>query len=171
MWLLPVVPVAAPDGESTRIGGRSAPTTAFSQNLTPSDVDFSTLGVIERDGGDGVDYCYFVGSTMDEYLTISGGDWPVYTNNSWGDDYQSWDVAPGVAPDPIGYYRARTSGDLPCTAFVTQHMDVMRPDLNGNGLADDDLYYTSNSSRLANQIGATTIMNVRDAVPDTMHYP
>jgi hypothetical protein len=155
-----IIPVVAPNGETTHISGRSGPRTTFSQNLTPADVDFSGLSVTESDSG-GYDGCYFDGS-IDEYpgyVHVTGGTWPVYENNSWGDDSLSWGAF-------VNYYRS--AGRAPCGTVIHQRMNVVR-----TGYSGGNLFYTQNSSPLTLSIDEPEpayVQNTRDSVTDTIPY-
>jgi hypothetical protein len=111
-----------PTGETTTFGGWGsgdslATVGKWNQTLLPTTTNFVGREVIEQDpGGGGPDNCWFQGSIIPKFTTISGGDWPVTTGNAWGPDFI------GFPSDAVTYYR--NEGRDPCSATIPQRMVI-----------------------------------------------
>lgn len=136
-----------PDGEVTSSGGWAVDTLhRWNQTLTPFGGPYAGRSVTERNpGGGGPDTCYFPGSRFLPAVSITGGTWPVDSNNGWGADYVGWTYA------AVLYYREQ--GRAPCETTFGQDMEIDVP--GGNPPAK----YTTNV--LAMGMTNTTVWSQR----------
>jgi hypothetical protein len=113
-------PGLIPSGETTASGGWSSyyPTVhLWNQTLTGG--SFNGRTVTEHNAGGGWDSCWFPGSIIDPFEWITGGDWSVDYNNSWGPDYVGWE------PGAVNFYRGQARA--PCGTEYLQQMVISVP--------------------------------------------
>jgi hypothetical protein len=129
------------------------------QTLTSSNgTNFSGRFLLERNARPGFDGCYNRsedGSAIDPVNEVSGGDWTVRADNTWGPDIV------GYRTPAVVYYRAK--GRAPCGFVIFQRMVMECPD----GSFQD--YGTVND--LKGRITATTVTSVRADGTATRRYP
>jgi len=127
----------------------------FTQTLLPSTTSFSGRQVSERDPGGTTDDCWRQGDPADHHVIgVTGGNWSVASNNTWGPDYEGYPEA------VINYFRSHNR--VPCGATVPQRMVIYC------GLVST-LPYTNNTLGLA--IAATTISSIRNGQTETRSWP
>lgn len=111
-----------PTGETTTFGGwsdsNSLPTVGkWNQTLLPTTTSFVGRTVTEQDpGGGGPDNCWFPGSVVPKFTSITGGSWTVGSSNVWGPDFV------GFTPASVTYYRGQ--GRDPCSVTIPQRMVI-----------------------------------------------
>jgi len=152
------VTVVRPTDETTASNGWGSGTKQtmhlWRQRLQPTIVNFSGIEVIERDNGNGTDACYFAGSAIQPFKSITGAHWTVDDNNYWGDDEVGWYTT------AVTYYRSQNRA--PCCQTMPQGMDVVIPTGNIN--------YTNNND-LGSCIDVTTVNSTRDGHTQTKTWP
>ena len=95
----------------------------WNAQVQPTSVDFSGIGIIEQDGGNGNDTCWFEGSQFAKQLTISHGTWAVGPSNNYGPDLVGWPSATDPSGnDLVDYYQAHAI--LPCGFVHNQQVGV-----------------------------------------------
>ncbi len=122
-----------PTGESTTfIGPGTGPneitTSQFEQVLAGS--NFSGWQILEQSGGPGADGCWnpqVDPGYVPEYPVISGGQWPIGADNSWGPDEVGWvtgsvDYIRGNSPL---YSNTPIITVFPCGAEVYQVVTIL----------------------------------------------
>jgi len=135
-----VKPCEIPSGESTAFNAWwkahpfDMPGTdtigGWKQTLLPSSVNFGGRTVQEQDGNTvsnpGTDSCWRVQDRalgLTPATQITGGEWAIYEDNSWGDDLVGW------VASAVNYYRQQ--GRVPCSSSVTQNMAISCNDIDG----------------------------------------
>jgi hypothetical protein len=120
-----------PSGEASGWDGWDGAYGKWIQTLSGAAGAFKGRKVHEESGGTGEDSCWFSGSDVPKFDSVTGGDpWEVDENNTWGDDYIGWGA------DPIPYYRDH--GRAPCGATNSQRMLINRP-------GSSDIIYATNT--------------------------
>ncbi len=149
-----VVDVITPENESSDYDVPISSQSEFYATLTPSNVDFSGIQVIERDPGGGTDECWFDGSYYPpaDFLTVTG-PWTVNAENKYGMD------TVGFKPQAVVYYR--NAGKAPCLSTVTAMMDVVIP-------GGDNINYAQNP--MSAKIGEDYVENMRDGKTDRIDW-
>ena len=116
--------------------------------MTPTDIDFSSLTVRERDGTGSHDGCWYDGSGRPKYEYLAGPyyTWPVGANNWWGNDWLSW------GDDDITFYRnnppSPANPSAPCCTNIAQIMDIVNEEGCGD-YADDMLTLWIKTTKIA----------------------
>jgi len=96
----------------------------WEQTISDTIGDNYSPGVVqEADAGGGVDTCYFAGSPFQNRTILTGGQWNVNSDNTWGPDNVGWLTQPLNA---VTYYR--TQGKAPCGFALYQQMQMQCPD-------------------------------------------
>lgn len=147
-----------PTGESTSGSGEgtgwsSTYPTVYKWMQTLSAGTFKGRNVSEHDGGNGDDTCWFSGSAIGKWESITGGSWPVDTNNRWGADYVGW------LPTAVSYYRAQ--GRAPCMTEFDQDMKINRP-----GTTE----YKYRTNRLKAGFTSGSVWSERDGLAQSKSY-
>ena len=62
----------------------------FMQRLTPFTTSFAGRVVTESDAAPATDNCWFPGSEIPLTTGVTGGSWPVNSQNKWGFDFVGW---------------------------------------------------------------------------------
>lgn len=154
-WACPI-----PSGETTAFdrwgAGNDAAQGLWNQILQPATADFSGRSVTEQNpGGGGPDTCWFAGSAIPKFTSISGGTWPIGGGNAWGADYVGWYV------NAVTYYRAQ--GQAPCSTRFPQTMVINCPHpLN---------LQTYQNNMLGAGMGTTTVTTTRAGQFQTKPFP
>ena len=141
------VDVKAPTGETVETAGwkPSNPTVSqFDAQLEPTSIDFSTLGVYESPLSGATDSCWFQESINP--AAISGGVWPVGTNNWWGPDNVGW------PSNVVTFYR--NEGRAPCGASVPLTMKLY---CNNTSYANQTLGFNITQTQVSNSKGGKTL--------------
>jgi hypothetical protein len=105
-----------PTGETIRSDGWIATWVKWVQVLTPTDANYTSRWVDERDGGGGYDSCWYDGSPFPPFTSITTGRWQVGASNEWRTDYHGWGI------NMIAEYRSQ--GRAPCQADFYQNMVI-----------------------------------------------
>jgi len=106
-----------PTGETIQSGGWSDVYQLWQQTLTPG--NYSNRWVTEQDGGGGSDTCWYWGSPIPPFTSITGGDWQVGSSNDYGPDWHGWGT------DAVAHYRSE--GRAPCQTDFYQNMLIDMP--------------------------------------------
>jgi hypothetical protein len=131
------------------------------QTLSDASSDsFSGSTVQEADAGTGADACWFPNSAFAPFTSLSGGQWPVSSSNTWGPDSVGWPT------NYVGYYRAQ--GRAPCGFTVYQQMQMQcSADFVNSG---DYFNNYGNVNTLQANITATTVTSARAGKTETENY-
>jgi hypothetical protein len=109
-------PCDNPNSETSVPHGWNGPTAKYGGTITGAAHPLGGRTVTEQDPGGGNDQCWFLGSIMSPFESITGGTWPVANDNTYGDDWIGWSTA------DITYYRAQ--GRAPCETYIPQRMEI-----------------------------------------------
>jgi hypothetical protein len=118
---------------------------------------FSNYQVQETAAADGEDTCYYDNPNypgVTPMNSITGGDWDVGGDNTWGPDYVGW-LESGVS-----YYRA--SERVPCGFTIYQQMQIM--------CSDNSWHNYGLVNTLQGSMSATTVTSVRAGGTATRRY-
>jgi hypothetical protein len=155
-----------PTTESTAFKGwaTSDPATGlWEQTLSNANGDsFSGMSVLEGtpSANPGVDTCWISGSPVSYGSAVSGGEWSVGDDNTWGVDSVGW---PKYPVDAVAYYRAQ--GRVPCGFTVYQQMQIRCT------LPTDNTFHNYGSvNTLQGNITATTVTSKRAGGTATRRY-
>jgi hypothetical protein len=150
----------APTSETTAVAGTSDTTiTLFNQGISDTAGDsFDNMSVQEGVAGPGTDTCWFNGSAISPWTTITGGTWTVAgtdvpgQHNHWGYDNV------GAFTTTVNYYRTQAPAHgiaIPCGFTFFQSMSIL---CNSTW----QVYTPAAGNKLTIQINAASVQNCRN---------
>lgn len=122
--------------------------TDFLQQVSPwSD----GVPIDEYSAGSGSDTCYFDGSEIPPFTSVTGGSWDELDDGFWGMDIVGW------SEDAVTYYREEdpSRNGLPCGATLWQALEIEC------SMFDWETYTPSYGNKLTATIDSTTVTNCR----------
>jgi len=126
----------------------------------PSSDSFSGANVQEANAGTGADACWFPNSAFAPFTSLSGGQWPLSSSNTWGPDSVGWPT------NYVAYYRAQ--GRAPCGFTVYQQMQMQ---CSANFVNSGDYFNKyGNVNTLQANITATTVTPSRAGTTETENH-